>query len=114
MPFAWGNDRNDCVSYAAAAVKATTGRIVDFGGSHWTTARGAARVLKSFGGLEAAVDLHLTRVSVSFAQRGDIAAVSGKHGLLLMIVEGDTLAGPAAAGTMRLPRTAALIAWSAD
>lgn len=114
MPFAWGSDRNDCVSYAAAAVKASTGRIVDFDGAHWTTAIGAARALGRFGGLEAAVDRYLTRVAVSFAQRGDVAAVRGEHGLLLMIVEGDTLAGPAAAGTMRAPRTAALIAWSAE
>lgn len=114
MPFAWGSDQNDCVSFAAAAVQAVTGRRIDFNGSHWSTGRGAARVLKRLGGLEAAVDRHLTRVAAPFAQRGDIAAIEGEHGLLLTIVEGDTLAGPGPSGVMRLPRTAAVIAWSAE
>ena len=114
MPFAWGRDKNDCVSFAAAAVLATTGREIDFGGARWLTKVGAARVLKRLGGLEAAVDRHLARVTPAFAQRGDIAAILGSGGLLLGVIEGDTIAGPCPTGIMRLPRAAAQMAWSAE
>lgn len=114
MPFAWGWDQNDCVSYAAAAVAATTGHTITFGGARWRSATGAARVLKRLGGLQAAVDRELTQVAVPFAQRGDVVAVQGDRGLLLAIVEGDALAGPGLAGIMRLPRSAAVLAWSAE
>lgn len=113
MPFAWGSERNDCVSFAAAAVLASTGRKIDFRGARWHTAIGAARLLKRLGGLEAAIDAELPRVAVPFAQRGDVVAVQGKRGLLLGVVEGDTIAGPGPAHIMRLPRSAALIAWNA-
>lgn len=114
MPFAWGYNRNDCVSFAAAAVLAATGREIGFGGARWHTASGAARVLKRLGGLQTAVDRELTRVAVPFAQRGDVVAVVGARGLLLAVIEGDTVVGPGPLGIMRLPRAASLIAWGAE
>lgn len=116
MPFAWGNDANDCVSFAAAAVCAQTGRKIKFGGHSWTTALGACRVLDQIGGLAAAVSAELVEIGPAFAMRGDIAGVPTRPGgndILLMIVEGDTLVAPGESGLMRMPRSAMTMAWSA-
>jgi hypothetical protein len=117
MPFAWGHDRNDCVSFAAAAVKAMTGRVITFGGYRWATALGASRAVQSMGGMVDAVDAELHRIEPAFARRGDIAGVPARPGgndLLLAVIEGDTLAGPAENGLFRLSRTMMVIAWSAE
>lgn len=113
MPFAWGHDGNDCVSFAAGAVAAQTGVWPDFGGAAWDSAASAQRALSQAGGIEAAVSAVLPPVSPGMAQRGDVAMVAGAHGPLLMIVEGDLLAGPGATGIVRLPRHAAIKMWSA-
>lgn len=113
-PFAWGKAANDCVSFAGGAVEAQTG--VDRLGvlPSWTTERGAARVLRRLGGLEAAVDGVLTSLPPSQAARGDVAGWRDAKGRLqLAIVEGDTIIGPGMTGLVRLPRTAMARAWSA-
>lgn len=113
LPFAWGRGRNDCVSFAAGAAKATTGRdLLKGSGLRWSSARGAARTLRDLGGLEAAVDLFLPRTPAARAMRGDLGTVEGDDGPLLVVVEGDTLAGPGPDGLRRLPRAALATAWS--
>jgi hypothetical protein len=112
--FAWGGQ--DCVTFAAGAVEAQTGadplREIS---SRWSTERGAARVLKTFGGMEAAVSSVLRPIAPAMAARGDVAGwLDGKGRLQLAIVEGETLIGPGQAGLTRLPRKAMVKAWSAE
>lgn len=112
-PFDWR--RNDCVRYAAAAVKAQTGRNPLRGIKRWYSAAGARRVLDSLGGMEAAVSARLTPIAPAAAKRGDIAGVPDDAlGLRLMVVEGETLVGPCGRGERREPRRAMTRAWSAD
>jgi len=113
-PFAWGRNANDCVSFALAAAKAQTGREVLGDGVDWRTARGAARVLRRLGGLEAAVDGCLPAIAVAKARRGDVALVDTATGPALMIVEGVTLVGPGPNGLIRRPRADARKAWTLD
>lgn len=112
-PFAWGD--NDCVTFAAGAVKAQTGRDpLGAIAARWSTARGAGRVLRKFGGMEAAVSSVLSPIAPAMAARGDVAGWLDAQGRLqLAIVEGQTLVGPGEAGTVRLPRSAMVKAWSA-
>lgn len=112
-PFAWG--AHDCVLFAAGAVQAQTGQD-PLGGyrRRWTSERGAARVLKRLGGMEAAVDGVLPSIPPATAQRGDVAGWRDAKGRLqLAIVEGETLVGPGPYGQLRLPRKAMTRAWSA-
>lgn len=115
-PFAWGPRAHDCVSAAALAVEAMTGRfwLADLGVS-WSSERGAARVLRRLGGLEAAVDGVLTAIAPAQALRGDVGLVraEGVAGASLVIVEGPMVVGPAPVGWERLPRTALIRTWSA-
>lgn len=111
-PFAWGS--HDCVRFAAAAVKVQTGRNL-LTGLKWRSLKAARALIEQEGGLEAAVDSRLARVPPALAVRGDIAAVEdADFGIRLMVVEGVTLVGPGKDGLRRLPRTAAIIAWSAE
>ena len=114
MPFAWGNRANDCVSFAASAVKAQTGRN-PITGLRWASLRGAVKAVEKVGGIEAALDARFDRIAPAMAQRGDIAAVAAEDGpfpIRLMIVEGETLVGPSDRGLRRMPRAAMCAAWS--
>jgi hypothetical protein len=111
-PFEWGT--NDCVVFAADAVRAQTGADPLKGLPNWRSKVGAARALKALGGLEAAVDGVLTPVAPALARRGDISLVrQADQSLALMVVEGETLAGPGANGVRRAPRSAMMKAWCA-
>lgn len=114
MPFDWKT--NSCAHFAAGAVLAQTGRDVMPLLPHWTTELGARRVIKRAGGLDKITDGILRRIHPSQARRGDIAGVQlfGEAGLLLMVVEGETLVMPPTDGVSRLPRTAMSVAWSAE
>ncbi|ATC25215.1 DUF6950 family protein [Caulobacter vibrioides] len=112
-PFAWG--QHDCVLFAAGAVQAQTGEdpLRAYRG-RWASERGAARVLKRLGGMEAAVNTVLQPITPAMAQRGDVAGWLDARGRLqLAIVEGETLVGPGPSGQLRLPRKAMTRAWSA-
>ena len=117
MPFAWGREANDCVSFALGAVEAMTGRYDLYRAMpDWTSQRGARRALNRLGGLEAAVDGVLTPVPLAMAARGDVALVRfpGQDAEALMIVEGETLVGPGASGARRVRRVMMVRAWSAE
>ncbi|MDR7232300.1 hypothetical protein J2X45_003406 [Caulobacter sp. BE264] len=113
-PFAWGREANDCVSFAAAAALVQTGRDVLPADVTWRSARGAGRVLRRLGGLEAAVDAQLPTIAPAKARRGDVALVETRTGPALMIFEGAALVGPGPTGLMRRPRADARKAWSLD
>jgi hypothetical protein len=115
-PFAWGRRANDCVSFAACAVKAQTGhhRLDQGGRLRWSTPSGAARIARRYGGVVNMIDARFRRIAPAAAMRGDIAGVADPlFGVALMIVEGDMLAGPGPNGVRRLPRAAMVAAWSA-
>lgn len=110
--FSWRSQ--DCVRFAAAAIKAQTGRDPLKGLPRWRSRREALALARAEGGLEAAVDKRLTRVAPARAQRGDIAGVPDPiFGVRLMVIEGATLVGPGALGLERQPRSAMVMAWSA-
>jgi len=114
MPFRWGRRRNDCVSFAAGAAKAQTGKD-PLGDLKWNSLAEARALLKRLGGLRKAVDARLRRIPPSMAQRGDIAAVPDRRfGVRLMVIEGATLVAPGAKGAERLPRGQMVAAWSID
>ena len=77
----------------------------------WSSEDEAEKVITKLGGLEKAISARMTEIPVSMAQRGDGAMVRGVR--CVMIVEGDTLVGPSERGEIRLPRSAAVRAWSA-
>lgn len=126
MPFAFGRDGNDCVAFAGGAVEAQTG-VDPLADLQWSTIEEARALLKAEGGMRAALDRRFRRVPPAMAQRGDIAGVAcasfvpaaagqpGRgFGTRLMVVEGDTLAGPGERGIRRMPRAAMAAAWSAS
>ncbi|AHE52643.1 DUF6950 family protein [Sphingomonas sanxanigenens] len=111
MPFDWGRRRNDCGSFVLLGIEAQTGRDV-LPGISWATARGALRVIRSHGGLDGVVNSVLTPVASARALRGDVAAIRVDGEISLVLVEGETLAGPGESGIVRLPRSAMVLAWS--
>lgn len=116
-PFRWRRGR-DCVSFAAAAIEAQTGRdpLADI--ALWSSRAEALALVEAEGGLKAALDKRLNRLPPSLAQRGDIAGVLARgsdrrFGIRLAVIEGATLVGPGRRGLERLPRDAMVMAWSA-
>lgn len=115
-PFGW--DRTDpgvqdCLTYAAGAVLAQSGVDLLAGAPAWTNEEEARRIIALRGGLEAIVDAHLAEVPRAMAMRGDIGAVLGPRGPLLVVIEGDTLAAPGPLRVGRLPRRVLRRAWNA-
>jgi hypothetical protein len=115
VPFAWGREANDCVSFQLASVRALTGRDLSDRMPRWSSEATAKRALVRLGGLEAAVDGILRPIPIGHAQRGDVAGVRNRDGdWLLMSVEGHTLVGPGPNGLRRVPRHHMVKAWSAE
>ena len=114
QPYAWGREANDCVGYVLGAVEAQTG-IAAAAAAPWSNQREALRALARIGGIEAGFDAYFDRVPPALARRGDIAGViDQKLRLHVLVVEGATLVGPGETGNTRLPRSAMVMAWSAD
>jgi len=113
MPFEWGHNKNDCVSFMVQAVQAMTGKKL-LGKLKWKNEDQANAVLNAAGGIEAAVSERLTEISPAFAQRGDVGAIANGNGLILVIVEGEHLVAPGHNGLRRLPRKLMVKAWSAE
>lgn len=112
MPHDW--DGNCCVRFAFGAVAAQFGAAPD-PGADWHDRRSARRAIAKVGGIAAQMDRLFAPAATALAKRGDIAAVEDEaHGILLAVVEGDTLACPGFDGTMRYPRRAMIAAWSAE
>jgi hypothetical protein len=112
--FRWRRGR-DCVSFAAACVKAQTGEDLLAHVPTWTTRAEALRMAQARGGLKLALDKRLSRIEPALAKRGDIAGLPDRlFGVRLMVVEGETLVGPGTRGLERLPRRAMTLAWSIE
>lgn len=117
-PFSWGS--RDCCLFAADAVVCITGidPAIDFRG-RYTTAKGAARVLKKYGGLEGAVeritlDHGMMEIPVAMAQRGDVVLIDSPLGLALAIVNlAGSVSGQGTDGIQHYEIDRALRAWRA-
>jgi len=115
-PFAWAS--NDCCSFAFDCALAQTGHDAwaDERG-RYATAIGAARVIRRYGGVQSIADARFARIAPSMAMRGDLALVSSAaagDAMSLAVVEGSTLVAVGVDGLVRLPRSAALAAWSIE
>lgn len=112
--FRWRRGR-DCVSFAAACVKAQTGQDILDGVPGWKSRREALAQTDAQGGLIWALDQKLRPIPPAMAMRGDIAGVPDPlFGIRLMVVEGDTLVAPGARGLERQPRSVMTMAWSVE
>ena len=112
VPHRWGSNANDCMSFAAGAVKAQTG-VDPARGLKWRSHASAIRLLNGLGGVEAILDARFKRVPPSMAKRGDIAGVPDPDlGIHPMIVEGMELVSPGEYGNARAKRSAMVCAWS--
>lgn len=112
-PLAWGSRANDCISFAAGAVEALTGRdLIAAAGFRWASAAGAARVLKRVGGIAGALDLVLPRTECAMAHRGDVglAVIEGRESCV--VIEGALVVGPGVERLVRVPRAVLVQAWS--
>ena len=112
-PFAWGT--NDCVTYAADAVRAITGDdpLADLRGS-WSTELGARRAVTRAGGMPAALDSRFTRLpNVLCAQRGDIGVLPEETGWHVVVVcMGALWACPGPDGVVTVSLEKAAMAWA--
>lgn len=110
--FAWG--ASDCATFAADAVRAMTGwdPIATIRG-RWTSARGAARVARRGGGLEAwCTELFGAPGDPRWAQRGDVVLLDTAGGPALGIVAGGGLiAAQGGDGVVWVPVSAARATW---
>lgn len=111
-PFVWGE--HDCVLWAANTVLAITGFDPAEGfRDSYSTALGAAKLLKDFGGMEALVTTKLERepVAPAFANVGDVLIVLQGEDPMLAVCNGETMLAPGALGLVALPTLSALKAW---
>lgn len=114
--FSWGV--NDCCTFAAAAVRATTGAdLLAALPQRWDDASGAARVLRRERGLAGAVTARLgpPLPTPALAQRGDVvlvrADIEAWHVRFLAVCDSDRWAAPHYQGVLRGPMSQALKAW---
>lgn len=105
-PFIWGEW--DCVTLASEWVKIKTGGDPLAGLPEWHNAREALRVIKSVGGLAAALDARFNRVHPNKAKDGDIALYKN----CLCLFSGVHIVGPNVDGLTFVSRLDATIAWS--
>lgn len=109
QPFAWG--AHDCVLFSAGAVRAVLG--CDLLPARWASVREAAVLLRQAGGLCAAVDAVLPRLSgTQWAMRGDVALVRAAQGRRwLAVVDGPRWWAPGPQGLISGPMDDAALAW---
>lgn len=113
VPFAWGT--NDCVTLAADWVIEATGvdPLGDLRGT-WSTEYGAVRILKSLGGLGAAITHRMGAEldSPSLAQRGDLVLLQVDDNVWSCgVVVGTHAIAPGADGILLVPMSRASAAW---
>lgn len=113
-PFEWG--RNDCVTFAAACVKAVTGadHIEMLRGS-WFDERAAARLLRAGGGLVAlAAGCLGEEIAPVMAQPGDVGITVQNGRDALCVCAGLHWHGPAAEGLATFSAEQVISAWRCE
>lgn len=115
VPFEWG--AQDCMTFAADAVVALTGRdpIAAWRGAYASEAEGDAIV--GPGGLlefvrRMMVDFGAPECPVDFAQRGDWAMVLVGNQMIAGVVAGAVVAAPGARGLAYVPLRRAVAVWA--
>ncbi len=98
----------DCVLWASTWVKSYTGIDTLDGIPQWTSEQEARSIIKSVGGLDAAIDKYFPRTTPSMAQDGDI----GRHENAIGIFSGSHIVLPGIEGLMFIDRTQVKCAWS--
>lgn len=109
-PFEWG--KRDCLTFCANVVRDMTGtdHIAEF--RIYSNAMGAARLLKSLGGIEAAVSRQLgDPCSINQLRKGDVAMADVGNGDALGVVCGTTVAFKDKDGVLFLPRNLIKKGW---
>jgi hypothetical protein len=110
--FEWGY--HDCILWGANAVLAITGydAAEGFRGTY-STALGAARVLKELGGIEKLINdkLYVEPVPAGYANIGDILLVDLDGQLTTAVCNGETMLAPGEVGLVALHTLSALKAW---
>jgi hypothetical protein len=108
--FCWG--QRDCCMFAADVMLAMTG--VDFAAAlrgRYSTAKGAARLLKRHGGVEGVANRHLRQIPKLSAGRGDIVSIDTPDGPALAVCLGRQIAAQGQQGLLFMDMNAALSAW---
>jgi len=111
LPFAWGSQ--DCALFAADCVEAVTGvdPAADARGTYSDT-KGAARMLKKRGGVEALADEYLgERIAPLMVAAGDVGVIDQEGGPMLAVCVGSHWLAPGVDGLVSLPIEAARVAW---
>ena len=116
-PFAWG--RNDCCSFAAAAVEAMTGVDPSRAWRAYRGPRGAAARLAATGGVAGVIEAAASRhgwpeIAVAYARRGDcvLIGIEGRYSLAIVAMDGREAWGPGGASVIAQPVLRASRAWS--
>jgi hypothetical protein len=118
LPFVWG--QNDCCLFAANWVAKLTG--VDPAASlrgKYTTAAGAARIIKRRGGMQAMVGKICAghgwpMVNPKLARRGDVVLIEQATGPALAVCMGEHAAAAGPNGVSMVPTLSALAGWRID
>jgi hypothetical protein len=112
QPFRWGE--HDCCTFAAACVKARTGRDALAGLPRWSSEEDAAALLAERGGLCAAVTqcLGAPLAAPLLAAPGDVVlAVDPQGRELLAVCAGSVLVAPGPRGLVAMGLAAGRCAW---
>lgn len=110
-PFAWGV--HDCCTFAAGAVQAITGRVIEL--PSYVGVRQALRALRARDGLMEAVSAQLGLMRAPcHAKRGDALLLRQAGRDVLAVSLGHAWAAPGADGLVFGPAAEAVAAWRVD
>lgn len=109
VPFAWGS--NDCAMFARDAVKAMTGRDPVGKSLLYSTAAGAASILKKKSFERRLTGMFGEPVPRKLAQRGDVVLAEVEGRVLLGICLSDCWAAPCETGLAMRPMSEVISAW---
>lgn len=118
-PFAWGE--HDCALFTCGVIRLLTGTdpAAEFRGTY-TTARGAAKVIRTAGGgdlgdlaSQLAARHGFAEVAPLFARRGDVVLVQTSAGFALAVVDldGTHALAPGVEAAVRVPLAECRRAW---
>ena len=111
-PFGFGSQ--DCCTFPAKVIEARTGRN-PLGTLSWSSALEAERLLKSMGGLKAAVTACLGEpVAPLLARVGDPVMVMDGDREMLTVCHGTVLLAPGRDGLVPLPLDRGICAWRVE
>jgi hypothetical protein len=112
-PFAWGS--HDCCAFTAGAFRELTGCDAMERHTGYSTALGAARVLRAAGGIECIPEAHgCAPQPVALSQRGDVVAVEIDGRVSLGVCDGAVSFFASADGVTALPTATCRASWRVE